>query len=65
MTRTILSLPEVAEMTGTPIDTLRYWRATGKGGPPTYRLGRRVVADRDAVVAWLDEQRRETAASGW
>jgi excisionase family DNA binding protein len=64
MTRTILSLPEVAEMTGVPIDTLRYWRATGKGGLASFRLGRRVVFDLDTVTAWIEEQRRTTTVSG-
>lgn len=64
VTRTILNMAEVAEMTGTSIDTLRYWRATGKGGPPSYRLGRRVVYDQDAVAAWLNEQRQKTLVSG-
>lgn len=64
MTRTILSLPEVAEMTGVPIDTLRYWRATGKGGPASFKVGRRIAYDLDAVTAWLDEQRRTTTVCG-
>jgi predicted DNA-binding transcriptional regulator AlpA len=63
LSRTILSLAEVSEMTGIPVDTLRYWRATESGGPASYRLGRRVVYDRTAVVAWIDEKRGGTAPS--
>ena len=34
--------------------TLRWWDATGKGGPRSGRLGRRVVYRREDVQAWLD-----------
>jgi predicted DNA-binding transcriptional regulator AlpA len=59
MTRTIMSLAEVADMTGVPIDTLRWWRAMGDRGPKSYRLGRRVVFDRVVVEAWIDAQRKQ------
>jgi len=55
MTRKILRLPEVATMTGIPLNTLRFWRATGQG-PKTFRLGGVVVAFEDDVDAWLTEQ---------
>jgi len=66
MGRTILTLPEVAELTRRPVATLRYWRHRGEG-PRSYKLGRAVVYDLADVLAWLDKQRardngREPAA---
>ena len=49
----LLRLPEGAEMTGVPANTLRYWRHVGKG-PRSGRLGRRVVYREADVRAWLD-----------
>jgi len=56
MRRTILTMPEVAELTRTPIDTLRYWRHRGTG-PSSFKVGRRVMYDEPVVLAWLDERR--------
>lgn len=50
----LLTLDEVAEWTRTPIATLRYWRHRGQG-PPTFKLGRRVVAREEDVEAWIAE----------
>lgn len=55
MTRTILRLEQVAERTGIPLATLRWYRHQGTG-PKTWKLGRRVVAYEDDVQRWLDEQ---------
>lgn len=60
MARTILRLEEVAARTGVPLETLRYWRKTGDGGPRTFKLGRRVVVDESDLNTWLDEQRAAT-----
>ncbi len=61
MTRKLLRLQEVADRTGVSLDTLRYYRKIGVGGPRTWKLGRRVVAYEDDVLAWLREQ--EAASS--
>lgn len=59
MSRKILRLEQVAERTGVPLSTLRWYRHRDRGeGPPTWRLGRRVVAWEDDVDAWLDAQRQ-------
>jgi predicted DNA-binding transcriptional regulator AlpA len=50
----LLRLPEVAEMTGVPEATLRFWRSTGTQGPPSARLGRRVVYREEDVIAWVN-----------
>ena len=63
MKRTILRPAEVAELTGVPVETLKYWRAHRKG-PRSYRLeGARVVYDLADVEAWLAEQRQASGGS--
>lgn len=57
MARTILRLEQVADRTGIPLGTLRYWRSRNLGeGPRTWKMGRRVVAYEDDVNAWVDRQ---------
>jgi predicted DNA-binding transcriptional regulator AlpA len=62
MTRKILRPDEVHERTGVSVETLKYWRAQGRG-PRWYKLGRRVVYNLADVDAWLDEQRGATGPS--
>jgi len=47
---------EVAELLRTPESTVRYWRHV-RTGPPSVKVGRRVLYSRVAVLAWLDAQR--------
>jgi predicted DNA-binding transcriptional regulator AlpA len=58
----ILSLEEIAKRTGTPLNTLRYWRHLGAGGPKTFKIGRRVVAMESDVEAWVADQREAQPA---
>jgi predicted DNA-binding transcriptional regulator AlpA len=51
----LLTTVEVAQITRSPVSTLRYWRHLGTG-PHSFRLGRRVVYRRADVAAWLLEQ---------
>jgi predicted DNA-binding transcriptional regulator AlpA len=51
----LLRLPEVAELTGLPVNTLRFWRHQGTG-PKSVKLGRRVVYRECDVAAWIEEQ---------
>lgn len=51
----LLRTADVAEMTGAPEATLRYWRHQGYG-PPSAKLGRRVVYREEDVIAWIDAQ---------
>jgi len=57
MSRTILRLEQIADRTGIPVATLRYYRHLGAGGPPTWKLAGRVVSYEDEVDAWIEEQR--------
>jgi predicted DNA-binding transcriptional regulator AlpA len=50
-----LLMHEVSERTRIPIDSLRYMRQTG-GGPPSFRLGRRVVYPESRLNAWIRAQ---------
>jgi len=47
---------EVAKLLRTPESTVRYWRHL-RTGPPSVKVGRRVLYSRVAVLAWLDTQR--------
>ena len=49
------TVAEVAAMTRLSIGTLRYWRHIGSGGPPSVKLGRRVLYRRADVETWLKE----------
>lgn len=51
----LLLLPEVATRMRQSPDTLRYWRHTGTG-PPSGKLGRRVVYRESDVEAWIAAQ---------
>lgn len=53
----LLTTAETAELTRTPIETLKYWRQKGTG-PISFRIGRRVVYRREHVLAWINEQER-------
>lgn len=57
----LLRFAEIAERTGVPVETLRYWRKRGEG-PPMFCLGRRLVAYEDEVERWIAAQRERAAA---
>lgn len=56
----ILGVPEIAAMTGKPVDTIRWYRhrqsAGFHEGPQMFKLGRNVVAKESDVQAWIEEQ---------
>lgn len=56
-----MTTDEFAELVRAPTETVRYWRATGKG-PRSIRLGRRVLYAVDDVDHWLAEERQRQAA---
>jgi excisionase family DNA binding protein len=51
----LMTLTELAEMLGIPVNTLYGWRCRGEG-PPGYRIGRYVRYRRSAVETWLESQ---------
>jgi predicted DNA-binding transcriptional regulator AlpA len=54
----LLLLPEVAKITRRSVDTLRWLRHKGEG-PAGFRMGRRLVFRRGAVMDWIAQQERE------
>ncbi len=48
---------EVSEDSRIPVNTLRWYRSTGKGGPKHFKLGRRVLYAKSDVEAWIAEAR--------
>lgn len=55
MTDRLLTITEVADRTRTPAATVRYWRHLGIG-PPSAKLGRRVVYRESDVEQWIAAQ---------
>jgi excisionase family DNA binding protein len=53
----LLTITDLSEMLGVPVDTLYGWRHRGEG-PAGYRIGRHVRYRRAAVEAWLDNSSR-------
>jgi excisionase family DNA binding protein len=51
----LMTLAELSEMLGIPVNTLYGWRCRGEGAPG-YRIGRHLRYRRAAVEAWLEEQ---------
>lgn len=59
----LLRLPDVAELTGVPENTLRFWRHVGTG-PRSAKLGRRVVYREEDVTAWVEQQFADSRGPG-
>ena len=57
----VLTLEQIAERTGLPLNTLRYYRVRGEG-PKTFRLGRRVVGMSSDVEHWIAAAREKEAS---
>jgi len=60
-TRQLLSTDEAARLLRRPVTTLRWWRHVGQG-PESFRLGRRVVYDRDTLLEWVERERERTTS---
>jgi predicted DNA-binding transcriptional regulator AlpA len=55
--------PELEDQTGIPASTFSYWaNMDPPQGPPSFKLGRRRLWRRTAVLAWIAEQ--EMAGTG-
>jgi DNA-binding transcriptional MerR regulator len=57
----LLTTPEAAAIVRRPQETLRYWRWRGEG-PPSFKIGRRVVYDRDDLLRWVARQKLRTTS---
>jgi prophage regulatory protein len=61
---TVIDSKELQGLTGTKASTWRYWDSTGTGPadfPASFKIGRRRVWNRSAVLAWLAEQQVTSA----
>lgn len=54
MARELLTVEEVADLLRRPVGTLRYWRHAGLG-PPSVKIGRRVLYDAAELDAWIEQ----------
>ena len=54
----LLLIDEVAAITRRSVDTLRWLRHKGEG-PTGFRMGRRIVFRRGAVIDWIAEKERQ------
>jgi predicted DNA-binding transcriptional regulator AlpA len=59
----LLLLEEVAAITRRTVDTLRWLRHKGEG-PVGFRMGRRLVFRRSAVMEWIARQERAQLGDG-
>ena len=57
----LMTLAELAELLGVPVNTVDQWRTRGEG-PPGYRIGRHVRYRRSAVEIWLETQTDQRVA---
>lgn len=55
---------QVTAHTGIPEGTLRYWAHRGDMGPASFKLGRRRVWKKSAVLAWIAAQEAATSTAG-
>ena len=60
MAERLLTIEETSGITRQPVATLRYWRHRGIG-PPSARIGRRVMYRESDVLAWLDQAFKDDA----
>jgi Helix-turn-helix domain len=58
-----LTTAEVAALCRTSPETVRFWRYVGKG-PTSFKLGRKVLYDADAVEGWLKKAQQAGAEAG-
>jgi excisionase family DNA binding protein len=59
----LMTIGDLSEMLGIPIETLYGWRHRGEG-PQGYRVGRHVRYRRSTVEAWLEGQADRRDISG-
>lgn len=55
----LLTVKALAEETGIPENTFRWWRHAGSG-PKSFKVGRRVMYRREDVDAWLNDAYKAT-----
>ncbi|MCW1821422.1 transcriptional regulator [Mycolicibacterium conceptionense] len=59
----LLGTRAASSFLGIPEATLRYWRYANQG-PPSFKIGGRLVYRRDELVRWVAEQEKATRRGG-
>lgn len=59
----LLGVKATALLIGIAENTLRYWRSTGYG-PPSFKVGRKIVYRRHEVEEWMAQQEAATRCAG-
>ncbi len=59
----LMGVRAASSLLGIPEGTLRYWRSAGQG-PPSFRLGGRVVYRRAELESWIAAQEAATSRGG-
>jgi len=55
----LLRSAEVSTLLGIEQHTLRWWRHRNEG-PPSFKLGKAVMYDRDDLMAWVAKEKAHT-----
>lgn len=58
-----MTTAEIAELTRTSAETVRYWRHVGKG-PRSFKVGRKRLYDEADVSEWLERAKAESTGAG-
>lgn len=58
-----VKIERASEITGVPVGTLRFWRATDQG-PRSYVIGRRLWYDISDLEAWIENQKAQSLRGG-
>jgi hypothetical protein len=58
-----VKVEEASRITGVPVGTLRFWRATDQG-PRSYVVGRRLWYDVADLESWLADQKARSVRGG-
>lgn len=59
----LIDAPEVSELTGVPVATLTWYRATDQG-PRSVKIGRRVRYHKSDVMDWLEAEEAKSERGG-
>jgi DNA-binding transcriptional MerR regulator len=58
-----VNIEGASAITGIPVPTLRFWRATDQG-PKSYTIGNRLRYDVSDLEAWMEAEKAKTVRGG-
>ena len=56
----LLTVQQASALIGIPDSTLRYWRSVNQG-PPSFKVGSRIMFSRRGIEIWLANQEAATS----